>query len=267
MAKYRLKISGVHYAANSDSVAGQKDTEEMHVRTRKMLSWIERERPMVILLPEPNNHVHADAILARAQGKRIGRVGLECLDVATTLLRRSGQPMILAQVVEVAVKDHGYVMVEVDADELTEVLPLPTADIEWGEWQSDLPLLPPSEQLLAEQEAAFVLDTVLLRNLDDTNVAELKTYLDIWMNGSQHDLSREARQKRSAYIERLESAQNKEVRLLAEPLKQQRTSICGRTALDEHATLWWRERMESADMQRLWQQWRLHNENRLWGGL
>ena len=34
MAVYQLKISGVHYAANGDSVAGQKDTEEMHVRTR-----------------------------------------------------------------------------------------------------------------------------------------------------------------------------------------------------------------------------------------
>ena len=30
MAEYLLRISGVHYGANGDSVAGQKDTEEMH---------------------------------------------------------------------------------------------------------------------------------------------------------------------------------------------------------------------------------------------
>ena len=30
MAEYEIRISGVHYAANGDSVAGQKDTEEMH---------------------------------------------------------------------------------------------------------------------------------------------------------------------------------------------------------------------------------------------
>jgi hypothetical protein len=38
MAEYEIKISGVHYGANGDSVAGQKDTEEMHVRTRELLS-------------------------------------------------------------------------------------------------------------------------------------------------------------------------------------------------------------------------------------
>ena len=42
MTEYRLKITGVHYAANPEQVAGQPDTEEMHVRTRKMLSWKHR---------------------------------------------------------------------------------------------------------------------------------------------------------------------------------------------------------------------------------
>jgi hypothetical protein len=34
MAEYDLLISGVYYGANGDSVAGQKETEEMHERTR-----------------------------------------------------------------------------------------------------------------------------------------------------------------------------------------------------------------------------------------
>ena len=38
MAEYEIRISGVHYGANGDSVAGQKDTEEMHMRTRELLS-------------------------------------------------------------------------------------------------------------------------------------------------------------------------------------------------------------------------------------
>ena len=45
MAEYEIRISGVHYAANGDSVAGQKDTEEMHMRTRELLSRIDRVRP------------------------------------------------------------------------------------------------------------------------------------------------------------------------------------------------------------------------------
>ena len=79
MAEYEIRISGVHYAANGDSVAGQKDTEEMHMRTRELLSRI-----------------------ARALGKRIGRVALECVDLVWDLLRASGMPMLLAKVKEVA---------------------------------------------------------------------------------------------------------------------------------------------------------------------
>ena len=69
MAEYQLKISGVHYGANGDSVAGQKYTEEMHVRTREMLSWIDRERPIVVLSADPTNHIHKEAIMARAQSR------------------------------------------------------------------------------------------------------------------------------------------------------------------------------------------------------
>ena len=36
MTEYEIRITGVHYGANGDSVAGQKDTEEMHVRTRDL---------------------------------------------------------------------------------------------------------------------------------------------------------------------------------------------------------------------------------------
>ena len=118
MAEYQLKISGVHYGANGDSVAGQAETEEMHVHTCELLSWIDHERPIVVLAPDYTNHIHKDAIMARAQGKRIGRVAFECVDLAWALLHQSGQPMMLAKVSEVSVKKHGYVMVAVDAVEL-----------------------------------------------------------------------------------------------------------------------------------------------------
>ena len=78
MAEYEIRISGVHYGANGDSVAGQKDTEEMHMRTRELLSWIDRTRPIITLSPDPKNRVHENALQARALGNRIGRVALEC---------------------------------------------------------------------------------------------------------------------------------------------------------------------------------------------
>ena len=267
MAEYRIKISGVHYGANGDSVAGQKDTEEMHMRTREMLGWIDRERPLVVLSADPKNHIHKEAIMARARGKRIGRVALECVDQTWALLRQSGQPMMLAKVTEVVIKEHGYVVVTVDADELQSEQLTTSMEIEWREWMSELPLLPPSEQLQAELEATFVLDHVYLPHMDEICTKELTTYMNIWLEGSRHDLSREARQKRSAYIECLEAAQDKEVRQLAEPLKEQRRRICERAFLDEHATVWWKERLESEDMQQLWRQWQMKNDGKLWQGL
>ena len=267
MVEYQLKISGVHYGANGDSVAGQKDTEEMHMRTREMLSWIDRERPIVVLSADPTNHIHKEAIMARSQGKRIGRVAFEDVDLAWALLRQSCQPMMVAKVKEVAIKEHGYVVVTVSADELQAGQPVSTTEIEWREWMSDLPLLPPSELLQAEQEAEFVLDNVYLPCLADHDINDVKTYLDIWLEGSQHDLSGEARQKRSAYIRYLEASTDKNVRQLAEPLKEQRRRICERAFLDEHATVWWKERMASDDVQRLWRQWLLKNDGKLWQGL
>ena len=267
MAEYEIRITGVHYGANGDSVAGLKDTEEMHVRTRELLSRIDRVRPIVTLSPDPNNHVHENALQARALGNRIGRVALECVDLVWDLLRASGKPMLLARVKEVAVRNHGYAVVTVSADELQETQAPIVQEPEWGLWLSDLPLLPPSEQLQAEEEASFVLENVFFPCLNECDVQELATYVNIWLEGSRHDLSREARQKRALYIELLETAEDKEVRQLAEALKEQRRRICEREPLDEMATEWWQQRQEDPDVQRLWQQWRLKNDNKLWAGL
>lgn len=267
MAEHQLLISGVHYGANGDSVAGQKDTEEMLVRTRELLSRIDRTRPIVVLSPDPSNHIHRNAIQARALGQRIGRVSYDDNEKAWKLLHQTGKPMLLARVKDVFIVDHGYVDVIVDGDELQEPLQPSASEIEWRLWLSDLPLLPDSEQLQAQQEVAYVLDNVYLPHLSDVDMMELKTYLDIWLENSWHDLSREARQKRSDYIELLLAAQSKEVRQLAEPLKEQRRRLLEREPLDRLATMWWDARLSSPEVQYLWQQWRLKNENKLWLGL
>lgn len=267
MSEYRIKISGVHYGANGDSVAGQEETAEMHERTIELLTWIDHEKPIVVLAPDLTNHIHKNAIMARAQGRRIGRVAFECVDLVWALLHQSGQPMMIAEVVEVAVKKHGYVMVTVDANELQAIPSSTLPEIEWGEWINQELKLPRSEQLEKELEAAFVLESLFLPNLAEANIDKLKIYLNLWLEGGQHDLSREARQKRSAYIECLEAAQDKEVRLLAEPLKEQRARICERAPLDEHATVWWQERMKCLEVQQMWERWRLKNNNKLWLGL
>ncbi len=68
-------ITGVHYAANPEQVAGQPDTEEMHVRTLEMLRWVRDEAPFVVLAPTSECHENPDAVAARVLGRRIGYVG------------------------------------------------------------------------------------------------------------------------------------------------------------------------------------------------
>ena len=271
MAKkeYRFKISGVHYAANPEAETQRlPDTEEMHVRTRELLTKIDRERPLVSLFAEPTNLFNPDCIMAFSRGKRIGRVADECVGEVKSLLAQSEDPILFARVEDVTIKEHGHLTVVVEAEELTNILPLQSSAIEWDMWlRDDMVRLSPHQQVLAEKEAYYMLKSQLMTNVDEADITDLKIYLGLWMEGSCHDLSRETREARTQFIAQLEKAQNKEVRLLNEPLKQQRTSMCGRMALIERASEWWTERLESEEMKRLWTQWWLVNEGRLWGGL
>lgn len=271
MAKkeYRFKISGVHYAANPEAETKRlPDTEEMHVRTRELLTQIDRERPLVSLFAEPTNLFNPDCIMAFSRGKRIGRVADECVGEVKSLLAQSEDPILFARVEDVTIKEHGHLTVVVEAEELTNILPLQSSAIEWDMWlKDDMLRLSPHQQVLAEKEAYYMLKSQLMTNVDGADITDLKIYLGLWMEGSCHDLSRETREARTQFIAQLEKAQNKEVRLLNEPLKQQRTSMCGRMALIERASEWWTERLESEEMKRLWTQWWLVNEGRLWGGL
>ena len=267
MFKYVIKISGVHYGANGDFVAGRKDTKEDHLCTLEMLRWLEEERPAVVLLAEHSNHIDEHAIVARAMGRRIGRVATEYVERVWSMMHQMDQSMMLAQVEDVAIREHGYVMVSVNAEEVLTPQQALLPEIEWQRWMSDLPLLPESEQMQQEKEAAFIIENMFMKQAAGSDVKLLRVYLDIWLGGSAHDLSCEAREKRSKYIEYFEAADDKEVRLLAEPLKEQRAQMCEREMLDGHATTWWEERIKSAEVQQLWQQWLLKNNNKLWLGL
>ena len=266
--EYHIQISGVHYAANPEAEAGMPDTEAMHVRTRELLTKIDRERASVSLFAEPTNLYNPDCIMAFSKGEWIGRVADECVGEVKSLLAQSEDPILFARVEDVTIKEHGHLMVVVEAEKLTSILPLQSSAIEWDMWlKDDMMRLSPSKQVLIEKEAYYMLKRLLKTDIDDVDITDLKIYLGLWKQGSCHDLSRETREVRTQLISILEKSQRKEVRQQNEPLKQQRTSICGRMALIERASEWWTERLESEEMKRLWTQWWVANEGLLWGGL
>ena len=244
------------------------DTEAMHVRTRELLTKIDRERASVSLFAEPTNLYNPDCIMAFSKGEWIGRVADECVGEVKSLLAQSEDPILFARVEDVTIKEHGHLMVVVEAEKLTSILPLQSSAIEWDMWlKDDMMRLSPSKQVLIEKEAYYMLKRLLKTDIDDVDITDLKIYLGLWKQGSCHDLSRETREVRTQLISILEKSQRKEVRQQSEPLKQQRTSICGRMALIERASEWWTERLESEEMKRLWTQWWVANEGMLWGGL
>ena len=164
--EYRFQISGVHYAANPEAEAGKPDTEEMHVRTRELLNKIDRERPQVSLFAEPSNLFNPDCIMAFSRGKRIGRVADDCVGEVKSLLAQSEDPILFARVEEVAIKEHGHLIVVVEAEELTNMLPLKSSEIEWDMWlKGDMMRLSPHQQVLAEIEAYYYLKG-LMKNVD-----------------------------------------------------------------------------------------------------
>lgn len=265
MREYRIKIVGAQYAANPDYKYGDQETDTVRTNTIAMLNEINASRPLVVLLAEPTNSRNPQAVMARALGRKIGYVSDDELPLVRPWLLQSERGMLAVRIDRVEVRAHGYLFVSWSGQESVSVQQESESD--WAMWQTEQPLLPPGEDQLAEDEAAFVLDEVLLPRLDEADVPMLETYLRIWMDGSRHDLSREARQRRSSLIERLEMAERTEIRQLAAELKHQRTAMCGRKMLMERTGQWWPGLVASEGAGRLWDRWRQETEGHPLTGL
>ena len=76
MQEIILKIKGVHFAVHPDynHKRGDVSTEEMEQRTIERLSELDKKRPKVILVPEPDNTIDPKAVRAWCEGNPIGRV-------------------------------------------------------------------------------------------------------------------------------------------------------------------------------------------------
>ena len=102
------------------------------------------------------------------------------------------------------------------------------------------------------------------------NIALVEQYLRIWLNSSLHDLSNEARLMREHYIMRLKElvSQNAtadqelstRIHALISAIEKQRTAICGQKRMNLRVDKWWKELLQSKEMEQLWGMWTLHNE-------
>ena len=266
MAEYVIKILGAQYAANPDYKFGDPETPEMWARTISMLSNLRDMRPRVVLKPEPMNPKDPLAVMARAMGNKIGYVCKDHRDKVRTIISQSKRGMLAADISEVVVSEHGYLFITLKCQETVDDS-TQEPGFDWSEWQTDIPLLPPMDALHAEEEAEFLLEEELLPCLSDVNVTELQTYLGIWMEGSRHDMSREASRQRELYIKLLAESKRDEVRELAGELRHQSGSMCCRHRLEERTLEWWPSLVDSVEAANMWGRWCEQTKGQLWVGL
>ena len=109
------------------------------------------------------------------------------------------------------------------------------------------------------------------------NIALVEQYLHIWLNSSLHDLSNEARLTREHYVMRLKElvSQNatadqelsNRIHKLISEIEKQRTAICGQKRMNLRVDKWWKELLQSKEMEQLWGMWTLRSDGNAeqWG--
>ena len=266
MIEYQIKIVGAQFAANPDYHFGDQETDEICARTIAMLSELGNMKPRVVLKAEPTNPRDPRAIMARAMGRKIGYVCREQLELVHAVLDQSERGMLAGEVDNVVIYKHGYLFIVLRSKEQVDIR-RQDPDINWNIRQTDFPLLPPTEAMQTEEEAAFVLEEELLPRLEDVNLTELQMYLGIWMESSRHDLSEEASRQRENYIKQLDASKRDEVRKLADELKHQCTRMCSRHLLEERTHEWWPSLVDSEGANDIWNTWQMQNDGQLLEGL
>ncbi len=255
MNNQHIKIVGVQYAANPEFQSGDTETDEMWQRTMTLLQSLNDNHPFVVLMAEPTNIQDPQAIIARADGKKIGYVSLDQRDTVRKMLAKQKCGMMMAEITKVVIIKHGFLFLKVDCDEADAEEEAPEEGACLIGWDPDVPLLPPFECEQAENEAAFVLEEMLLPQLATIDITILKKYLDYWNIASKHDLSKEAKLKRQHYIALLEASARPEVRQLAEEQKHELTSMSCHQRIEERARTWWPCLVNSEKADGIWNKW------------
>ena len=254
MDEYRLKVVGVHYAANAIGKGDVTDVAAREEQTIALLRWLDAERPRVVLVAEPSNVHDPNAVMVRAAGRMVGYVVRDQATLALRLLKSGGKGMMSATIAEVEVKRRGNLCIVVKADsEVVERTELKQAKHDWSKWVCRIPALPLCEQWMAMQEAEFVLAD-LLEHPDDVKVDELTLYMTVWIDSCLHDLSRDAKLLREHYKTELTALGDERLRKLINRLDKLSVAICGDHRRG-YRMAWWNEMRHSAEMERYWTRW------------
>ena len=267
MSKMKLTVRGVTFALFPQYDQTDPRGREMVEQTVQRLKQLDRERPEVILMPEPENVKDPKAVRVYCEGSPIGYVAHEQTDTAH-LLFDTLHPIVPARIVGVDAesKRHFYIEAEMSESALRKQFDKREATDAWKDWRCSFSKLPMPEvwkncQVLEFQiEQEFPVQTL-------QQVRNLKTYIKLWIDRSLHDFSVEAMQLRQRYIDRLRSVGSGAFDAEVKRLEKQYAAICSGQRMT-YRMKWWKELQHSASMEHHWDQWRSsRREDNLWKDL
>lgn len=255
MEKLRLTIKGVMFALFPDYDKTAPNSEKLVEQVTERLGELNKKRPPVILVPEPDNVYDRKAIRAWCEGKPIGRVAADETAMAHKLFDDEHE-MVMTRIVEVEVKRKGNFFVEAELPEgaLQNKKELPDYEHIWEQWQFDLPTFPQPESWKACRVEEFGIK-MLVSSSEEMDMEELMRCMKSWTDNSLHDFSKEAQQTRKEYINLLNSLGDKRLEPYVQRLKRQYGAIGGGHRMN-YRMEWWNGLEESKQMELYWDNWR-----------
>ena len=260
----KLTVRGVIFALFPHYSKTNPNSDEMEMKTTEHLAWLDKERPEVILVPEPDNIHTSKAVRVYCNGAPVGYVAHEETTEASRLFDAL-HTMVPARIVQVQVERKGcfYVEAELPAHALVKPLPQSSSTNAWEGWKCTVPKLAMPDEWGKCRILEFQAER-LFGHSDELQVKLLKNLMKVWTDKSLHDFSVEAMQLRKRYIARLRTLGLEEN---AQLLERQYAGICSSHRM-AYRMKWWKELQQSEAMEHYWGMWRSsRKEDNLWRDL
>ena len=231
---------------------------------KERLEELDRERPELILMPEPENMNDPMAIRVYAKGASVGYVAHEETHEAYRLFDAS-QSMARARFVQIDTTRNGDFIAEAElpVEALIKPQPKPVRTEAWKDWKCSFPKL---SMPLAWKEC-HVLEyqmEELFAHPNERNIKLLKDYMKVWTDKSLHDFSVDAMQLRKRYISQLRTLGLEQS---AQRLERQYAAISSAHRMT-YRMKWWKELQQTDEMELYWNAWRSGRmDDNLWSDL
>ena len=266
MAIIRLTIRGMIYQLfpKYDKTNPNCDSAGAKLVRKERLEELDRERPELILMPEPENMNDPMAIRVYAKGASVGYVAHEETHEAYRLFDAS-QSMARARFVQIDTTRNGDFIAEAElpVEALIKPQPKPVRTEAWKDWKCTFPKL---SMPLAWKEC-HVLEyqmEELFAHPDERNIKLLKDYMKVWTDKSLHDFSVDAMQLRKRYIGQLRTLGLEQS---AQRLERQYAAISSAHRMT-YRMKWWKELQQTDEMELYWNAWRSGRmDDNLWSDL